>query len=211
MLKYIVSIVLLINSIWWVEAQKQTDAQKLISNFITSVKSQAIRTDFELKITEKKPVNSQQFSGSFLLKGNMFFLDMNEMQVWFNGKTQWAYLKQSNEVNITEPTVDELAETNPVAILSAFQAKSQIKAGVSKNQQNQMVELTPKNKQENFSKVEVQFAKSTGNLVSIVIRYKNGVVNQILLKNYRKNVAVPAGSFVFDKTKYKGLVMNDLR
>jgi len=50
-------------------------------------------------------------------------MEMDEMQAWFDGKTQWAYMAQNNEVSITEPTEKELAETNPMAILSGYKTK----------------------------------------------------------------------------------------
>ncbi|MEA4982391.1 MAG: LolA-like putative outer membrane lipoprotein chaperone [Paludibacter sp.] len=209
--KYILSIILFTNSIFLISAQNNTDAERLIDNFINSIKTEAIRTGFNLKISEKNGVNSQQVSGTFILKSNQFYLEMEEAQVWFNGKTQWALLKESNEVSITEPTEQELAETNPVSILSALKKVSKIQFGKTKNEKHHIIVMTPKTKNATFSNVEVQLVKASGNLFSIFIQQKNGMSNHLSLFNYQKKVAVSQNTFVFDKTRFKGVTVNDLR
>jgi len=211
MIKYTLSIFLFINSIFIISAQHNPNAEQVINKFTDSFRTQAIRSEFTLKVSEKNAVNSQQISGTIVLRANRFFLETDELTVWFDGKTQWAYLKASNEVNITEPTEEELAATNPVAIISAFKSVSRIQFSKLKNQTNHIVELTPNNKKTDFSKVEIQLNKTSGNLHAISIAYKNGLKNELTFKNYQKNVAVNPGMFVFDKAKYKGAVMNDLR
>jgi len=138
-------------------------------------------------------------------------LETDDLTVWFNGKTQWAYLKESNEVSITEPTAEEVAATNPIAIISAFKLVSIIQFSKLKSQTNHIIELTPKKKDTDFSKVEIQLHKSTGNLQSINIQYKNGIINNLTFNNFQKNVAVNPETFVFDKGKFKGAFTNDLR
>jgi len=211
MYKYIFSIVLFINSICSISAQKTPDSEELIKNFIQSIQSSAIQTGFSITSTEKNTLNSQRFSGKLLLKGNQFYLEMDDMLVWFNGKTQWVYLKQSNEVSITEPTEEEIAEVNPVAVLSAFKLKSNLKMGKSKNPQNVKIEMTPKKKSESFSKVEAEFVKTSGNLALIRIYNSNGSKQEIHLNNYRLQQQIPTSSFVFDRNKYKNVIINDLR
>ena len=43
-------------------------------------------------------------SGTIAIKGNKFNARTPQAIVWFNGKTQWSYLKKTNEVNISTPT-----------------------------------------------------------------------------------------------------------
>lgn len=211
MIKYTLSIFLFINSIFVINAQHNTDAERIINKFTESFRTRAVRSEFTLKISEKNGVNSQQISGLIVLNANRFFLQTDELTVWFDGKTQWAYLENSDEVNITEPTAEELAATNPVAIISAFKSVSKIQFSKLKSQTNHIIELIPTNKKADFSKVEIQLNKTSGNLHVIKIAYKNGMKNELTFKNFQKNITVNPGMFVFDKAKYKGAVMNDLR
>lgn len=59
-------------------------------------------------------------NGTLLLKGNRFYLNSGGIQSWFDGKTQWSYLESSEEVNVSNPTPEELQTINPYALLSIY-------------------------------------------------------------------------------------------
>lgn len=61
-------------------------------------------------------------NGTLLLKGNRFYLNSGGIQSWFDGTTQWSYLESSEEVNVSNPTPEELQTINPYALLSIYKA-----------------------------------------------------------------------------------------
>ena len=205
------SIIVYIFSIFGLLAQNNADAEKLINKLLTSVKTTAIKTNFQLLVTEKNAVNSQPISGTFIMKANKFVLEMNETKVWFDGKTQWAYSLSDNEVSITEPTDDELALINPMAILASFKAKSWIRYGKAKSTSSELIELIPKNKKDDFAKVEVQFYKKTKTLEFIRLLDKKKSVTLLKLINYKNIGNVTDDTFTFKKANYKQVQINDLR
>ncbi len=211
MTRFTHSILILIFSILSVSAQNNAEAQKVIDNLVSSLSTSAIKTNFRLSSGQKNTVNSQSVSGTFILKGNKFVLDTDGTKAWFDGKTQWTYVADSKEVSVTEPTESELADTNPLAILSKFRAKSFIRFSKTKSAANHIIELNPKSKKEEFSQVQVQINKATGNLVSIKLTDKRGSTTLLALSNYQKGVKVPDNTFVFNKANYKGVTINDLR
>lgn len=210
-MRKVLSILLFINSIVGVSAQKSTDAQKIIDDYLNSVRASAVQTSFELKVIPKNGVNSQAISGNLIMKGNQFYLTMDDVKVWYNGTTQWALFEQNKEVTITEPTANELAETNPMAVLAGFTAKSKVNFNKQQNAGNHVIELTPVKTNDQFVKVTVQFVKTTNQLYSIYVLNRDGSRNELTLKNYRSNVAVTPATFRFDEAKFPGLVINDLR
>jgi len=210
-MRKLLSILLLINSIAVISAQKPSDAQKIIEDYLNSVRASAVQTSFELKVIPKNGVNSQAVSGNLIMKANQFYLTMDDVKVWYNGTTQWALFEQNKEVTITEPTAGELAETNPMAVLAGFTAKSKVNFSRQKNAGNHIIELTPLKANDQFVKVTVQFVKSSNQLHSIYVLNRDGSRNELTLKNYRSNVAVTAATFRFDEAKFPGVVMNDLR
>lgn len=58
--------------------------------------------------------------GSAIMAGTAFAFTTPQVDVWFDGRTQWVLLHSTGEVSITEPTADELATTNPFVVLSAY-------------------------------------------------------------------------------------------
>jgi outer membrane lipoprotein-sorting protein len=192
-------------------SQAQT-AEKVLNDLLTSAKTSAIRTNFKLSTTIKADPQPHTTTGTFTLKGNKFVLDMPQMKVWFNGKTQWAYSSQTNEVSITEPSEKEIGETNPMAIIGSFKDQSNIKFSPKGNSgSNHLIEMSSKNKKLQISKIEVAINKASGNLVSIKSFYVNGSTSILLLNNFEKGVNVPETVFNFNQAKYKGISINDLR
>lgn len=49
------------------------------------------------------------------------------MTTWFDGRTQWSYLASSDEVNVSEPTPEELQGINPYAWLSLYKKDYKLK------------------------------------------------------------------------------------
>lgn len=52
-------------------------------------------------------------SGTIAIKGRKFLASTPQATIWFDGKTQWTYLKKNDEVNVANPTEAELAAINP--------------------------------------------------------------------------------------------------
>ncbi|OIP83804.1 MAG: hypothetical protein AUK44_04280 [Porphyromonadaceae bacterium CG2_30_38_12] len=209
--KFSSSIAVLVFSIVSLTAQNNADAQKVIDKLTTSIQTTAVKTNFELLITEKNAVNSQPVLGTFVMKANKFTLDVNETKAWFDGKTQWTYLRTDNEVTITEPTVDELAQINPMIILASFKVKSWVRFGKTKSANAILIELVPKNKKDDFTKIEVLLDKKSTTPKNIRIVSKNKSVTSLKMMNYRQIDNLPAETFTFNKNKYKNTLINDLR
>ena len=210
--KIILAIALVVFSFQGILAQNNAKAEKVITDLLTEAKTSAIKTNFKLAISDKKDPQPMVSTGVFTLKGNKFVLEMDAMKAWFDGKTQWAYVQQNNEVSITEPTVKELSETNPMAILSGFKSKCLIRFSTKvKSAQNYCIEMIPKIKSSDITKIDVQINKSNGNLYSIKLSNRNGGTTLLTLSNFQKGMSVSDNAFVFNQARYKGVTVNDLR
>jgi len=210
--KIIYSFAVLLCSIQFGWAQSNPQAEQILTDLLTSARTSAIRTNFKLIASDKSNPQGMVSSGIFTLKGTKFVLEMSDMKAWFDGKTQWAYVSQNNEVSVTEPSEKELAETNPMAILSGFKSKCVIKfSGKTKSAQNYCIEMTPKVKNKDILNIEVQVNKANGNLFSIKLTNRNGTTSHLILSNFQKGISVSDNIFVFNPARYKGIVVNDLR
>ena len=52
-------------------------------------------------------------SGTIAIKGNMFSATTPQAIIWYDGKTQWAYNRQTDEVNVSTPTEAQQQSMNP--------------------------------------------------------------------------------------------------
>jgi outer membrane lipoprotein-sorting protein len=210
MKKKIVVLFVLMAGVFQLGMAQTPTAEQLITNLLNEAKNGAVKTTFKLTASDKK--NSQVSDGTFTIKGNKFVLEMDQMKVYFDGKTQWAYVPSQNEVSITEPTEKELTETNPMAILASLKNKSIIRfAPKSLVNGNYNITLLPKNKQQDIVKIEVVLNKTTNHLVSIKVFNKTGSTYLLGLTNYTMGLKFADTNFVFNTLKYKSVGINDLR
>ena len=59
-------------------------------------------------------------SGKISVKGRMFQATTPQAIIWFNGKTQWTYMKNQQEVNVSNPTEAELQAINPYNFINIY-------------------------------------------------------------------------------------------
>lgn len=65
-------------------------------------------------------------SGTIAVKGRKFFVSTPQAKVWFDGKTQWSYLKSTDEVNISTPTEAQQAQMNPYQFIRLYKSGYQL-------------------------------------------------------------------------------------
>ena len=61
-----------------------------------------------------------QARGTIALKGKKFQVTTPHGITWFDGKTQWTYVKQNDEVNVSTPTEAQLQQINPYTFLNLY-------------------------------------------------------------------------------------------
>lgn len=59
-------------------------------------------------------------SGTIAVKGNKFSASTPQAKIWYDGKTQWTYMKSSDEVNISTPTEAQQQSMNPYKFINIY-------------------------------------------------------------------------------------------
>ena len=59
-------------------------------------------------------------SGTILIKGKKFHATTPKAIVWFDGKTMWTYMKDNEEVNVSNPTEAQLQAINPYNFINLY-------------------------------------------------------------------------------------------
>ena len=142
-------------------------------------------------------------NGTLLLKGNQFYLNSGGIQSWFDGKTQWSYLESSEEVNVSNPTPEELQTINPYALLSIYKNGYNYKYAGTKSRNGKQgfeVILTPENKQDITS--ITLFVSQTYQPLYIKVEQNNKSANEIIVTSYQTNQPLDNATFKFDKKKF---------
>lgn len=153
--------------------------------------------------------NGENEYGNIIIAGEKFAITAGSLSTWYDGKTQWTYSKATNEVNVSQPTPEELQQINPFAIINAFrnQYNYRLTEAVAGNP---TVELTPKSPADNISKVTISFNAATGYPAGINLRTDNGDIT-ISVSGAKEIATLPASTFTFNKNNYPGVEIIDLR
>lgn len=149
-------------------------------------------------------------SGTLTISGDKFIIASPEIASWYDGRTQWTYSTQTGEVNITEPTAEELQQVNPFAIISSF--RKHYKATLLKSAAGQKkIKLTAGNPKSDIKSVILTLNSATLYPSNIELTMSNRRIVNISVNAIAEAGAIPLSEFRFDPKKHPGVPVVDLR
>ena len=183
-------------------AQKDTKARQILDRTASALQQAGgIRATFE-----------GSNNGTLLMKGEKFFLDCAGISSWFDGKTQWSYVSDNEEVTVSIPTPEELQGINPYALIQSYKNgyNYQYKG---KHTQNGIigheVKLIPEH--EHSLKSITLFVTEKYLPIYIKVEQDNGMADEIIITSCQTNQKLNDNVFVFDKKKYPNAEIIDMR
>lgn len=176
-------------------------------------KAGGMRMDYVAKASGQ----ATPIKGTLILQGSRFKLSTPETVTWFDGKTQWSYVSQTNEVTVTNPEAEELKSVSPSAWLSLYKTGYTASLGPDRSLPQGRVKevvLTSVNKKEQFARVVLYIDPKQKLPVGVVLQPKgrNGGL-EIVLQQLRTQLSLSEAEFRFqpaDKA-YAGADIIDLR
>lgn len=180
-------------------------ASELIEDASVKLRSaKSVTIDFSASGSQQGQISR----GRFTLAADRFAIDSPEAKVWYDGKTQWTWSSASREVNITEPTIEEIAQVNPYAILNSM--RSRYKARYQGKPSDRTVVLTPSMPDPAILHAEITFA-SDGYPSRMKLRTSSGENMTINVISVKTGDQLPLSTFRFAPSKAPGAEIVDLR
>ena len=184
-----------------ISAQTDTKAAEVLDKVLEDLSDNGIRADFEGSET-----------GFLLLKGEKFYLNNGNVQSWYDGKTQWSYVADTEEVNISHPTLEELQGINPYLILMRYKTDfnytykgSQTRNGVKGHE----IVLTPKHSEQ--SEVIRVFISKTYHPLAMKMEQNGQTLSEINVISYKTDQKLEDGMFRFNKSLFPNAEIIDMR
>lgn len=191
-------------------SQKQKEAKTLLDKTTELLQtSTGIELSFSSSVYQ---INSLKGSaeGNLFLKGESFMLRTDEMQTWYDGKTQWSLIFDMEEVNVSNPTEEELQEINPYQLLKLYRKGYSYVLG-QQNTSSQEVILKAQSKDKNYQTIHVWINKKNFEPTLLNVYTKDNTQSKIEIKHIRKNVNLPASMFKFNEKDFPDVDIIDLR
>lgn len=205
-------------------AQKDADAKAILSKLGTQYRSyDAVKTDFSLTIDNQMAGIQQKQNGTLIArsKANKYKVTMLAatgkptvtQEIISDGKNQWTYLKDANEVQLSDADNSE-ESFNPAKIFTMYEkGYKYLYTGQQKigGKVYQVVDLTPEDAKKSFFKVRLMVDKVKNQLYSAQIFDKNGSKYTYTMRTFTPNFKAPETTFAFDKKSHPGVEVVDLR
>ena len=168
---------------------------------------------YTLKATkDNKTLNT--FQGDFAIKGDKYRTSYNGQSFFCDGKNIWNYQKSTNEVSVYEyDPEDDDNMMNPRLLLKNwdkhFRAKF-IRDDFTNGQAITLVDLTPKVSQ-SYYRIRLFIQKNNLQIKKIVVYEKDNTLYTYNIEQFKSNVTLADDLFVFNKSKYPNVEVNDMR
>ncbi|MFN2458819.1 MAG: outer membrane lipoprotein carrier protein LolA [Chitinophagaceae bacterium] len=208
---------LAILSVLFANAQVKSDpaAKKIldaVSAKFKTFKSPQVNFTYKVENAQGKAMSTKK--GTVYLRGNKYRVSMTGMEIFSDGRTSWNYDKSANEVTVDNVSSSSGAMT-PQRLFTNFYDKDFLyKLNGEKKEGTktlQEIELTPTDKTKPFHKVYVWVDKGTKILSGAKFLEKNGNRYSYTVNALKPNATVTEAQFVFDRKKYPGVEVVDLR
>ncbi len=195
-------------------AQQDPKAGKIldaVSAKYTALKS--FQAGFTQTLENPAAKLKQNLTGEVTVSGQKYHLTTSGQEIINDGKTTWTYLKNENEVNISEsdPTNQDLSPAQMYNMYKKGYKYTYVKSLKDNGVTSDLIELSPEDRKNDVFKVQIIVGTADKAIHSVKTFKKNGTRTTFTLKNFKPNVPVSATTFAFDKNAHKGVKVVDLR
>ena len=213
--RYILTTAVLLISLLGGAQQSSAEAKKLLDKTYAAFEaSKGIRLTFRASTLDSDGNEQMAMSGTACIKGNKFRLESDQIDVWYDGTTQWVVMKDVNEVNISHPSADEITAVSPLALLGIYRDGYILTSPVKERlngKQVQRIRMVPALDNKQYREVEAMIDQNSLSLSAVTLTLHNGTMQQIDITDYNGNHNFTDMEFRFNKSRYPNIEIIDLR
>ena len=215
MKKYIFSVLIALLSLPVIAQQQQSQAKSILDKTAEAFrKAGGVKADFTVKVITDGLIEGVEH-GTIQLKGEKFVLKTTDIVTWFDGKTQWSYVAKNDEVNVSNPTQEELQQINPYTVLYMYQKGFSYKLGTMKTFRGKAiweVVLTAKDKAQDLERITLYVTQEGYEPLYILLQQRaHPTRNAITVTGYQTGQKYADTLFTFDRKQYPSAEIIDLR
>lgn len=146
-------------------------------------------------------------SGTIAIKGNKFRATTPDAIVWYDGKTEWTYIKKNEEVNVSTPTEAQQQAMNPYKFITIY--KNGFNLSMTSTASDHNIHLVAQNQSRTIKEMYIIVDKRTNLPKQVKMRQQNGW-STINISNF-KAVNQSDATFRFNSKDFPHAEVIDLR
>lgn len=197
---------------------QQNDKAKDILDKVSEKTSlfSTIAADFSFSMENKEMEIDEKNEGSIKLKGQKYSVVLPDIgiHVFSDGITLWNYMKDGNQVTVSNIDDESSDLMDPSAIFNIYEKgfdSKFISEKVVGNKTIYQIDLFPGSDEYDVSKITVFINKATFMIQSAILYGTDGNLYGIEVRNMETNKDFPDSDFVFDASKYDDVEIIDFR
>ena len=151
----------------------------VLSSFLANLETKTLQSDFIITVSEEAnaPMN---FPGELTMHGQYFKLSMFNIEAAYDGKTMYMYSAETDELTLTNPSRQELIETNPFLYAQTMSGLCDVTERAEGEQT--IVTLTPQDQSAGINRFVLKLR--TADLMPLQLEIKEGKrTSKLLMKN----------------------------
>ena len=215
-MKQTVALLALLLSTTLVQAQDDPRSKTIVDKLMTQAKAwTSFEADFSSRLQNTKDKLDVKQEGNMKVKGKKFRLVLDKNTIINDGVTMYTYNKDANEVSLNDPKeMDQ--DLDPSTLFTQYEKgfKSQFveEKKAADGTVEQVIKLFPLEPgKKPYHTVIMNIDKAKVEPRGVKVLYKDGNEVTYTLKKFTPNVDLFESVFVFDKAKYPGVEVNDVR
>ncbi|MCJ8166537.1 outer membrane lipoprotein carrier protein LolA [Pontibacter sp. E15-1] len=196
------------------QAQQDPKAGKILDAMSQRYRTmKAFKADFAQTLENPSAKVKETMAGNILVSGEKYRLGVSGQEIVSDGKLMWTFLKDANEVTITESD-DEAEAMAPSKIFDMYKKGYKYSFAGTETVDGgkfDVIELAPEDRKNPIYKVRLYISQKDKTLKSWEMFRNNGNRYTYTIKNFQANPTLASDAFTFNKSKYKGVTVVDLR
>ena len=181
--------------------------EEILDDIVTKISGyKNISIDFDLLYENISLDIKTNKKGKLILENDKFSIDLDEQIIINNGDIQWTYIKDINEVQISN---NELTEgVSNLSDLFKISTNDYKILFLNDEINFYLIELIPKTIK-SFIKIQIKFQKQNKEISEIKVFDKEG--GKFIYSINKLNYNLEIDSFYFDTSKFPGIEIIDIR
>lgn len=163
-----------------------------------------------LSVSFTMTANGKKTSGTIKCAGTKFHMDLPQVSTWYNGKALYIYNPSTQETTVSDPTAQELAESNPLLYVKNGTSAYTCKFSTVKIQGKYIVDLFPRDVRSAIKKLSFRVNSSDFHIERIEVVATSGTT-VIEVSSLKTGITVPQSEFEYPKARYPNTEIVDLR
>lgn len=194
-------------------AAGQTSAKKVLDATADKLTRNG---DIQLSFKADQFTSGQQNGSAFgnmQISGNKFKITTPDMITWYNGQTQWSYVLNNEEVNISTPTEEEQQNINPYAFVNIYKKgyNYSMRETTLRGKACYEVTLIAQDKKSSLPTIILDIEKSNRVPLCVRLQHDAQTWTRITIQSYEDKQSFPANHFEFNRHDFPQTEIIDLR